>query len=200
MGSFQLVYTIKIIDNIISKNPKKIKEIEKILSISDKGLKSADSQNIAEIFELITEEFSETIKSEFANTSSQLDILIDIITRDGNNIMKQDWFSRLYELELKKIKKKINELKTSIKDDKSELTEQRKRDYIIYQSCVETAFLNDLENNREPKITDDELSILITLADKLELSQEEKKLINYLVVPVKQLDIDTIINLSSVFH
>jgi len=194
LGSLEKNSFIKIIDNIISKNPNKIKEIEKILSISDKGLKSADSQNIAEIFELITEEFSETIKSEFANTSSQLDILIDIITRDGNNIMKQDWFSRLYELELKKIKKKINELKTSIKDDKSELTEQRKRDYIIYQSCVETAFLNDLENNREPKITDDELSILITLADKLELSQEEKKLINYLVVPVKQLDIDTIIN------
>jgi len=194
LGSLEKNSFIKIIDNIISKNPKSLKEIEKILSVSDKGLKSADSQNIAEIFELVTEEFSETIKTEFANTSSQLDILIDIITRDGNNIMKQDWFSRLYELELKKIKKRINGLRTSIKSDKSDISEQRKRDYVIYQSCVETAFLNDLENNREPKITDDELSILLTLAEKLELSQEEKKLINYMVVPVKQLDINTIIN------
>jgi len=194
LGSLEKNSFIKIIDNIISKNPKNIKEIEKILSVSDKGLKSVDSQNIATIFELIEEEFTETIKSEFVNTSSQLDILIDIITRDGNSIMKQDWFSRLYEQEIKKLKIKINELKSSINREKTELSEDRRRDYIIYQSCVNTAYLNDIENNREPKITDDELSILLTLAEKLELSQEEKKLINYMIIPVKKLDIDTIIN------
>ena len=194
LGSLEKNSFIKIIDSIISKNPKNIKEIEKILSFSDKGLKSVDSQNIATIFNLINEEFTKTIKSEFVDTSSQLDILIDIITRDGNNIMKQDWLSRLYESELKKLKKKINGLKTAINSEKSDLSEERKRDYIIYQSCVNTAYFNDISNNREPKITDDELSILLTLAEKLELSQEEKKLINYMIVPVKQLDIETIIN------
>ncbi len=194
LGSLEKNSFIKIIDSIISKSSKNSKEIEKILSVSDKGLKSVDSQNIATIFSLIEEEFTENIKSEFVDTSSQLDILVDIITRDGNNIMKQDWFSRLYEFELKKLKKKINELKISINSDKSDLSPERKRDYIIYQSCVNTAYLNDLSNNREPKITDDELSILLTLAKKLELSQEENKLINYMIVPVKQLDIDIIIN------
>ncbi len=194
LGSLEKNSFIKIIDNIISKNPKNIKEIDKILSVSDKGLKSVDSQNIATIFELIEKEFTETIKYEFVNTSSQLDILIDIITKDGNGIMKQDWFSRLYELEIKKLKKKVNELKNSINSEKTELTESRQRDYIIYQSCVNTAYFNDISNNREPKITDDELSILLTLAEKLELSQEEKKLINYMIIPVKKLDIDSIIN------
>ncbi len=194
LGSLEKNSFIKIIDSIISKSPKNIKEIEKILSVSDKGLKSVDSQNIATIFELIEEEFTETIRCEFVDTSSQLDILIDIITRDGNNIIKQDWFSRLYEQELKKIKKKINGLKITINSEKSDLSEERRRDYLIYKSCVETAYFNDLENNREPKITDDELSILLTLADKLELSQVEKILINYLVVPIKQLEIDIIIN------
>ncbi len=194
LGSLEKNSFIKIIDNIISKNPKNSKEIDKILSVSDKGLKSVDSQNIATIFGLIEEEFTETIKSEFVHTSSQLDILIDIITRDGNSIMKQDWFSRLYELEIKKLKKKVNELKNSINSEKTELTESRQRDYIIYQSCVNTAYINDISNNREPKITDDELSILLTLAEKLELSQEEKKLINYMIIPVKKLDIDSIIN------
>jgi len=194
LGSLEKNSFIKIIDNIISKNPKNFKEIDKILSVSDKGLKSVDSQNIATIFGLIEEEFTETIKSEFVNVSSQLDILIDIISRDGNSIMKQDWFSRLYEIEIKKLKKKVNELKNTINSEKSELAEDRKRDYIIYQSCVKTAYFNDISHNREPKITDDELSILLTLAEKLELSQEEKKLINYMIVPVKKLDIDTIIN------
>ena len=194
LGSLEKNSFIKIIDNIISKSPNNSKKIEKILSVSDKGLKSVDSQNIATIFSLIEEEFTENIKSEFVDTSSQLDILVDIITRDGNNIMKQDWFSRLYESELKNLKKNIKELKISISNDKSDLSPERKRDYLIYQSCVKTAYQNDISNNREPKITDDELSILLTLAKKLELSQEENKLINYMIVPVKQLDIDTIIN------
>jgi hypothetical protein len=204
LGSLEKNSFIKIIDNIIANKPKNFKEIDKILSASDKGLKSVDSQNIATIFNLIENEFSETIKNEFLDTSSQLDILIDIITRDGNNIMKQDWFSRLYEIEVKKIKKKVKELEKTINSEKSEIEENRIRDYKIYKSCVHTAYFNDELNNRDPKITDDELSILLTLADQLELSQEERKLINYMVIPVKQLDIDDIItnlkNIGVIFY
>jgi hypothetical protein len=204
LGSLEKNSFIKIIDNIIANNPKNFKEIDKILSTSDKGLKSVDSQNIAKIFNLIEKEFSETVKEEFVDTSSQLDILIDIITRDGNNIMKQDWFSRLYEIEVKKIKKKVKELEKSIKSEKSEIEENRIRDYKIYKTCVHTAYFNDELNNRDAKITDDELSILLTLANQLELSQEERKLINYMVIPIKQLDIDDIItnlkNIGVIFY
>ncbi len=112
LGSLEKNAFIKIIDNIISKNPKNFKAIDKILSVSDKGLKSADSRNIVKIFHLIEDEFAETVREEFVDTTSQLDILIDIITRDGNSIMKQDWFSRLYETELKHLKKKIKELQS----------------------------------------------------------------------------------------
>ena len=194
LGSLEKNSFIKIIDNIISNNPKNIKEIDRILRTSDKGLKSIDSQNIAEIFNLVEDEFTTTIKSEFVNISSQLDILIDIITRDGNNIMKQDWFSRLYENELKLIKNKIKSLENDINNEKSDLELNRKRDYNIYKACVKTAYLNDIENNRDAKISDDELSILLTLSSELGLSQEEVKLINYMIVSVKQIDIDTIIN------
>ncbi|MBL4669391.1 MAG: hypothetical protein JKY30_09025, partial [Flavobacteriales bacterium] len=185
---------IKIIDNIIANNPKNSKAIDKILSETDNtGLKSLDNVVISKIFSLIETEFSQLIKSEFVNTSSQLDILTDIITRDGNCIMKQDWFSRLYETELKTINKKIKALQKDIEDPKSDLSENRKRDYKIYQSCVHTAFHNDIENNREAKITDDELSILLTLSHQLELSQEETKLINYLILPAKKAEIENVI-------
>ncbi len=194
LGSLEKNSFIKIIDNIIANKPKNFKEIDKILSASDKGLKSVDSQNIATIFNLIEDEFTETIKNEFLDTSSQLDILIDIITRDGNNIMKQDWFSRLYEIEVKKIKKSVKELEKSINSEKTEIDENRIRDYKIYKACVYTAYHNDEVNNRDAKITDDELSILLTLANELDLSQEERKLINYMVIPIHQLDIDDIIN------
>lgn len=92
LGSLEKNSFIKIVDHIISKNPKNAKEIEKILSSSDKGLKSVDSLNVATIFSLISDEFTDYLKCEFQETNSQLDILIDIIIRDGNCLMRQDWF------------------------------------------------------------------------------------------------------------
>ena len=194
LGSLEKNSFIKIIDNIISHSPQNIKTIDKILSSSDKGLKSVDNQNVATIFDLISDKFSEHIKCEFQEANSQLDILIDIIIKDGNCIMKQDWFSRLYETEIKKLKLKIKALKTELENEKSELSETRKRDYKIYKSCLSTAYNNDIANNRDAKITSDELSIILTLSKQLELSQEEIKLINYSILPIKKYDIQDVIN------
>ncbi|MFZ3273960.1 MAG: hypothetical protein WA143_06780, partial [Lutibacter sp.] len=194
LGSLEKNSFIKIIDNIISKNPKNIKEIEKILISVDKGLKSVDNQNVANIFELTSNDFSKHIECEFQEVTSQLDILIDIIIRDGNCIMKQDWFSRLYEKEIKNLNKKIKFLNIEFENEKSELSAERKRDYRIYKSCLTTAYKNDLANNRESKITSDELSIILTLSKELGLSQEEIKLINYTILPIKKLDIHDLIN------
>lgn len=204
LGSIEKNSFIKIIDNIISKSPKNIKEIDKILSSSDKGLKSVDNQNISTIFALTSSEFQEHIKCEFQEITSQLDILIDIIIRDGNCIMKQDWFSRLYETEIKNLKNRIKGLNADFNNDKSELSANRKRDYKIYKSCLHTAYHNDIKNNRDAKITSDELSIILTLSKQLGLSQEEIKLINYSILPIKKLDIQEVIkglkNIGVIFY
>lgn len=194
LGSLEKNSFIKIIDHIITKNPQNSKEIEKILSSTDKGLKSVDSINVANIFALTYNEFSEYLLSEFQEANSQLDILIDIIIRDGNCIMKQDWFSRLYETEIKNLKGKIKLLDTELEDDKSELSESRKRDFKIYKACLDTAYNNDISNNREAKVTSDELSIILTLSRELGLSQEDVKLINYSILPIKKVDIQEVIN------
>ena len=194
LGSLEKNSFIKIIDNIISNNPKNEKEIESILSDSDKGLKNIDSQNIAKIFNLVEDEFKKIILTEFVDTSSQLDILIDIIIRDGNCIMKQDWFSRLYDKETKHLRKEIKGLESEIGNGKANIPANRIRDYNIYKSCLNTAYSNDLIQNRDAKITDDELSILITLAKELELSQEEVKLLNYMIIPIDTVDIDSVID------
>jgi hypothetical protein len=136
LNSIDKNYFIKVIDNIISNEPKHIKEINKILSSADKGLKSVDNQNISNVFSLIEDEFFNCLKFEFQNTSSQLDVLIDILIRDGNCIMKQDWFSRLYEAEIKTIKAKIKKTNEEFQNEKSEISEERKRDYRIYKECM----------------------------------------------------------------
>lgn len=195
MNSLEKNSFIKIIDNVITCGAKNSKEIDKLITESDKGgLKNLDNLIISKIFDLIEAEFTMLIKSEFVDTSSQLDILIDIIIRDGNCKMRQDWFAKLYDIELKNINKKTKALQNELDDPKSELSNGKRRDYRIYKACVCNAFYNDIANNREAKITDDELSILLTLAQQLELSQEEVKLINYLSLPLKKIEIENIIN------
>ena len=194
LGSLEKNSFIKIIDNIISDNPRNGKEIDDILSDSDKGLKNVDSQNIAKIFTLVDDEFKKSILNEFLDTSSQLDILIDIIIRDGNCIMKQDWFSRLYDDELIHLKRRIKKLDSEINNEKSDIPDNRIHDYNVYKNCLYTAYTNDLLQNREAKITDDELSILITLAKSLELSQDEVKLLNYMIIPIDTANVDSVID------
>jgi hypothetical protein len=195
---------LKIIDTIKSSNPKNSKEIDKILSDTNNDLKSVDSINIVKVFNLVKNEFADTVRSEFLNMSSQLDILIDILIKDGNCILKQNWLSKLYENELIEIKRKTQALKSQLLLEKSEIEECRKRDYMIYKSCVETAYANDIDNNRESKITNDEQCILVTLIQKLELSQEEVKNINYLIKQPEKKDIESIIaflkNIGIIFY
>lgn len=194
LNSFEKNAFLKIIDGIIADKPKHAKAIDEILMESSGELKNVDNANVAKVFALVEEEFAETLKAEFVNIGSQLDILIDIVSRDGNCIMKQDWFSRLYEKELAALKKRLGVFRASLESEKADISEQRRRDYRIYLNCLKTAYINDEANNQERKVTSDELSILLTLANQLGLSQEEVKLINYLIIPVKRLEIDTVIN------
>ena len=190
LNSFEKNAFLKIIDTIISSKPKNHKSIDKILNQLDGRLKNADNSSVSEVLSLVNNEFSDCIENEFLNTTSQLDIVIDIIIRDGNSLMKREWFGRLYENEIKKLRKKIKDFKILME---SESDDSRIRDYKIYSACLHTAYHNDRENNQESKITKDEQSILITLAKNLELSHEETKLINYSIIPLKKLDIDEII-------
>jgi len=194
LNSFEKNAFLKIIDGILAEHPKKSREIEQILNDSSGDLKRMDSINVARVFALVEDEFTECVREEFVNTTSQLDILTDIISRDGNCIMKQDWFARLYEKELQALDAKLKSFKTALEDEKSDISEQRRRDYNIYRACLETAYNNDALNNQDRKITTDEQSILLTLSNQLGLSQEEVKLVNYLIVPVQRYDIDTVIS------
>lgn len=194
LNSFEKNSFLKIIDGILANNPKNIKEVEKILSDSSKDLKNMDNINVARVFNLVEEEFGKCIRQEFVNTTSQLDILSDIVSRDGNSIMKQDWFARLYEKELVKLDKKLKDFKKTLEGGKGDISETRLRDYKIYQACLFTAYNNDQDNNQERKVTADEQSIILTLCQQLGLSQEEIKLINHSIIPVQKQEIDSVIN------
>lgn len=185
---------LKIINELIPVSPNRNK-IEKILSGSDGELKNLDSILVSEVFQCLEKDFESYLHLEFLETSSQFDILIDIIIRDGNAIMNREWFYSLYTKEIKSLKLKVKDLDKLIEgDDKTTADDYRIRDYKIYKACLETAYTNDLENNFDSKITSDEQSILFTLGSELGLSQEEIRLINYLILPIKIKEVQDIID------
>ena len=166
LNSFEKNSFLKIIDNIYLNKPKNKVAIDKILSDNSKDLKTIDSINISKVFNLVEEEYYEHLASEFVEISSQLDIVTDILTRDGHCIAKIDWFARLYENELIQLNKKLKEFNNSLNDLTSDIEPSRRRDYEIYKACIVEAYQNDQKNNQENKITQDEQSILITLGQK----------------------------------
>lgn len=193
LNSFEKNSFLKIINNL-KNNRKDTKEIDNILSSFSNDLKNYDSVQIAEVFFLLEDDYSDYIRGEFTKASCQLDLLIDLISRDGNSIMKQEWFCRLYEKEIKNVKAKVAAFKAELKSEKPDMPLERLRDYKIYLECVKTAYYNDAQNNSDLKITCDEQSILDTLADKLELSQDERVLTKYMVLPIEKQIIDNVIN------
>ena len=194
LNSFEKNSFLKIIDTIITNNPKSIKEIDKILTDESRDLKNIDSINISRIFKLIEDEYYEYVKSEFVDPDSQLDIITDILIRDGRCIARHDWFARLYENEITALEKRLKAFNTDLTSVTSDIDPARRRDYLTYKSCLITAYCNDDLRNQERKITSDEQSILLTLGKCLELSQVEMKLINYSVLSIERRNIEDVIN------
>ena len=87
LNSFEKNSFLKIIDNLIADKPKQIKEIDKILNDASGDLKAMDSLNISRVFNLLKNEFSSYLYDEFQKSTSQVDILTDILIRDGNCIL-----------------------------------------------------------------------------------------------------------------
>lgn len=191
VNTFEKNYLLRNIDQIISDKPRNYKKIDKILNEIDGQIKNADNLSVEAVFNLIAEEYQQHIEREFFDAMSQLDIMADILIRDGNCLMSREWLLKLYEKEIRGIKKKSKQLKDTLEEESEDA---RFRDYKIYRSCILVAYKNDQIQNRENKVTSDEQSILNELIKQLDLSHEEVKLINYSVVPLKKLEIDDLIS------
>lgn len=189
VNTFEKNHFLRVIDQIIANKPTNLKKIDKILNQIDGSIKNADNLSVQTVFNLVSTEYISYVNKEFENASTQFDIFIDILIRDGNSLMSREWMLKLYEKEVKQIKQKIKKFP----GDPKEIDESRIRDYQIYKSCVEVAYTNDEINNRDKKVSSDEQSILNKLVDGLELSHEEVKLINYSVLPLDKLDVDDVI-------
>lgn len=185
LNSLEKGQFLKIINNLSSAE-KNNPQLDAILSRADSNLKNADAVQVTQAFDALSNRYLEFIMEDYSKVASQLDILLNIITRDGNCIMRLDWFAKLYDDEIKKQKKAIEAFKADVNAEKPTMEESRVRDYKIFAACLKTAYFNDVASNFSPKITPDEQSILDELAKALELSLDERTMIKYAVLGIKK--------------
>lgn len=186
---------VKIVDSILNENPKTAKEIEKLQEGQTKDLKSTDSSVLTKIFSEIEPLYRRKIQETITQNTSQSDILLDILLRDGNCIMSQDWLHKLYEKEVKKIETRVAELIQLLdsNEEAADIPIERIRDYRIYRNCLKTAFNNDERLNKNKQISSDENDLLKALSIELDLSLDEVRLINYTILKLEHKRSDEII-------
>lgn len=185
---------LKILDKYSEENRDKNPKIDRILSESDNILKKAEDSNIVQLFNLLRNEYTQHLKHGIRFSNFQLELIVEIFVRDGNQMMSKDWFNRLYANSIKNLNNRIKKIKELLDKDKADISSVRKRDYIIFKNCVHTAYTNDREINRDQHLSWEEKTILHTLSKSLDLSNEEVKAITYSVLPLKKQNIDDVIN------
>ncbi len=194
VNQIEKISFLKILDKFTADSREKNPKIDKILTDSDNVLKKAENANIVQLFNLLREEYTSHLSHGIKFSNYQLELVVEIFIRDGNQMMSRDWFDKLYKKELKNLSKHIKVINNQITNDKTDISPERKRDYIIFKNCVTTAYTNDIEINREQHLSWEEKTILNTLSNSLELSNEEEKAITYSVVPPQKHNIDDVIN------
>lgn len=194
VNQIEKISFLKILDKYSDENREKNPKIDKILSDSDNVLKKVDDSNIVQLFNLLRKEYTDHLKNSVKFSNFQLELVVDIFIRDGNQMMSREWFDRLYKQALKSLNHQIKSIKKLLESDMSDLDPERMRDYIIYRDCVTTAYTNDIRINRDQHLSWEEKTILHALAKGLELSSEEVKAITYSIIPPERHNVDDVIH------
>ncbi|MCJ7814204.1 MAG: hypothetical protein MUP34_02145 [Candidatus Atribacteria bacterium] len=167
-----------------------ISEIDESISLE----KSTDAEDFVKTFNSpeINNKYQLELKKSLQNDVF-LDILSDIIVRDGNCMMSRDWLKVLAEKEIKSIKERMKFFQEILESKNRDIETKRIRDYRIFLNCTKTAFDNDLSAGNEARISAGECTILFTLKNELGLSNDEYRTLLYLAIgncELEKLDID----------
>ena len=140
VNQIEKISFLKILDSFCSESRKITPQVDLILSQGDNQLKNVDDANIVKLFKLLSRKYSAHLENKIKFSNYQLDIIIEIFVKDGNQMMTREWFYKLYNQAVVGLKSQVKTVSSQINNDKGELSTIRKRDYIVYQNCVQTAY------------------------------------------------------------
>ncbi len=161
-----------------AKNNKKLaKTIENI----DGQIKNASGSEITQLYFAVKAFFKVAVKEQILMNSAQINLLVNILSRDGNCVARISWIESLYVKEWNALQLLAKGLQAEIKGNDSLSLNDRTRALAIYHACMTEAYVNDKRINRDSKVTDDERGILNVLGVQLGLTTDECAAIEHLV-------------------
>ena len=193
VNQIEKISFLKILDSFCDESRKITPQVDQILTQSANQLKNVDDGNIVKLFNMLKDKYASHIEKRIKFSDYQLDIIIEIFVRDGNQMMSREWFNKLHNQAVANLKSNIKTILSQIDEENGDLSPQRKRDYTIYRDCVRTAYENDLTINRDQRLSWEEKTILQTLSKSLGLSNEEERSIAFSVLPMEKHNVDDII-------
>ena len=185
---------INAIDRICSEAIKHDSKLAKQVNKLDGQIKNASSNDITQLFQLVLPYFEKSVREQLALLGAQATLLTNILSRDGNCIVRANWIESLYAKEWAVINKRAKELKAELELSDSDETFTDAKRLGIYHSCLSEAYTNDQRINREAKITDDERGILNVLARKLDISADDQAATEHLIDEVPKSGVQDALN------
>jgi len=159
-------------------------KLAKELNSIDGQLKSASGNEITRLFFAVKERFVQYLRETLALEGSQVTLLTNILSRDGNCVARISWIEKLYDIEYRGLTNLSKALETEIKEASDANKFDRRNRLLIYRDCFEVAYFNDLRVNRQAKISDDERTILNILMDRLDITRQEAAAIEHQIIPI----------------
>lgn len=182
---------INCLDQILKDNKDSITDLSNI----DGQLRQASESQIISLFSAVSVHYKEMIRERVSFLGSQANLLLNILSRDGNCVARIQWIETLYEKENARLADLSLTIESEIKESVDATGYERATRLSIYYDCFETAYRNDERLNREAKVTDDERTILNTLAAGLNLSSDEVFAIENLIEPLPKGSVETTLEL-----
>lgn len=162
-------------------------ELAKKMAAIDGQLKQASEAQVSQLFRAGIRPFRDYVRRELGLQGAQVALLVNILTRDGNSVAREVWIEQLFAKEHARMVAIATSIKTEIDgtEERSDLSKRGAR-LALYEACVRTAHTNDSRANREARISDDERTVLATLASGLGLSSDEIFATEHLIVPIPE--------------
>ena len=155
--------------------------LAKTIENIDGQIKNASGSEITQLYYAVRDFFKVAVKEQILMNSAQINLLVNILSRDGNCVARISWIENLYVKEWNSLQLLAEELKGEITENKSSTVTNRAKALSTYHACMTEAYINDKRINRDSKVTDDERGILNVLSFQLGLTTDECAAIEHLV-------------------
>lgn len=161
------------------------KKLAKTIENIDGQIKNASGSEVTQLYFAVRDFFKVAVKEQILMNSAQINLLVNILSRDGNCVARISWIESLYVKEWNSLQILSKELQKELKSNTHDNSVfDRNKSLSIYHACMTEAYVNDKRVNRDSKVTDDERSILNVLSHNIGLTTDECAAIEHIVDPI----------------